>query len=360
MKKAFEAVDRKILLQKLANIGVRGNAHKWFQSYFELRKQYVQVNDICSNKKEITTGITQGTELASTLFLIFIDNIKKLKLKGKLYKFADDMAITYKAHTETAIEYEMNEDFKKLEEWMDINKLTINIRKTKIIIIDPNPANIITVKYKGQQVEQVHSFKYLGVTVDQHLNWKDHIKITIKKASVMAGIFRKIKDVIPEKLKRSVFFSLFHSKISYGIAIWSSSFSTENLAKIQTIQNRAIKNLYKYPRLENTNKIHKEKKILKIIDYKKIMLATHINNIINDDIKTITKLQINNQIHHHFTRNHYQIHSNKIYTTRFGKYSSMNNAINIYNRIPHSIKNNNKKQFKKEIYEYFINQYNYI
>ena len=62
LKKAFDTVDHNILISKLMTYGIKGKAHKWFQSYLEKRQQTCKINKKMSDKRTITCGVPQGTK----------------------------------------------------------------------------------------------------------------------------------------------------------------------------------------------------------------------------------------------------------------------------------------------------------
>lgn len=90
LSKAFDSVNIHIMLQKLRELGVTGTAIKLFESFLIDRKQFVQIKEFKSSIKTIKTGVPQGSKLAATLFLIYINNIFKLELKGTPQFYADD------------------------------------------------------------------------------------------------------------------------------------------------------------------------------------------------------------------------------------------------------------------------------
>ena len=66
LKKAFDTVDHKILIDKLFKYGIKGKEREWFKSYLSGRKQFCSVNGQRSKTKEVLCGIPQGSCLART------------------------------------------------------------------------------------------------------------------------------------------------------------------------------------------------------------------------------------------------------------------------------------------------------
>ena len=93
LRKAFDTVDHRVLLQKLEHYGVRGISKKWFSSYLTNRKQFVSIENCNSTTKTVLTGVPRGSVLGPLLFLIYINNLHKCVKYSKAYHFADDTNI---------------------------------------------------------------------------------------------------------------------------------------------------------------------------------------------------------------------------------------------------------------------------
>ena len=123
LKKAFETVNHDILIQKLEHYGIRNNQLKWFQSYLNNRKQYVYVNGQSSELMDIKSGVPQGSVLGPLLFLIYINDLPNISKKLKLFLFADDTNIYYEDDNLRNLEKTLNQELKKLNQWLFIPHL---------------------------------------------------------------------------------------------------------------------------------------------------------------------------------------------------------------------------------------------
>ena len=93
--KAFDTVRHDILLKKLENCGIRGRVLELFQDYFHDRRQYVCFNETRSLYQTVKCGVPQGSCLGPILFLIYVNDIKRVSIHGSLFLFADESGIFY-------------------------------------------------------------------------------------------------------------------------------------------------------------------------------------------------------------------------------------------------------------------------
>ena len=137
LKKAFDAVDRAILLQKLDHYGIRGIINDWFSSYLLGRSQVTEVDTYLSSKCQISYGVPQGSVLDPLLFLIYINDIHNPSDKLSFFLFADDTNLLYADKNLKSLGETVNNELLKVSEWLNANKLTLNAKKSNYVIFRP-------------------------------------------------------------------------------------------------------------------------------------------------------------------------------------------------------------------------------
>ena len=138
-----------------------------------LRLQYVRLNGLLSSAISTNTGAPQGTVLAPFLFALYTADCRSTDKLFLLVKFVDDTELVGKL---VMIKMHYTTSRLKTVNWCDKNYLYLNVSKTKKMCIDfrknqrcPKPVYV-----KGEAVERVDTYKYLGVVFDSKLNWKEH------------------------------------------------------------------------------------------------------------------------------------------------------------------------------------------
>ena len=166
------------LLQKLHYYGIRGVALEWFKSYLSDRKQFVYFNNTKSNYRNVTCGVPQGSILGPILFLIYINDIVNVSNLLFPILFADDSNVFHAGKDPNEMINVMNIELNKLSIWLKANKLSLNVKKTHFMFFSPPRkkaefSNRLTIQ--GENINQVHETKFLGVMVDDKLSWASHI-----------------------------------------------------------------------------------------------------------------------------------------------------------------------------------------
>ena len=134
LKEAFDTVDHKISLQKLAHFGIRGTPLKLFSDYSTNRYPFSSVNSIKSNSRLITCGVPRGSVLIPTLVFIYINDLPKMT-NLKTILFADDTALFASDSNVPSMEKFVNDELEKVKLWLTQNNLTLNVKKSCRIVL---------------------------------------------------------------------------------------------------------------------------------------------------------------------------------------------------------------------------------
>ena len=126
------------------------------------------------------------------------------------------------------------EELQKVDEWMRANRLSLNVEKTNFMLFTHSRVdrNAVVVRLGKKTITQVESVKFLGVHIDDRLNYNDHTCVLSKKLSRLIGIMFKLSAFAPPYIIRIIYFSLLYSHLIYGIIVWGGCGVSKYINKI--------------------------------------------------------------------------------------------------------------------------------
>ena len=241
--KAFDTVDHTILLHKLKHYGVRGVAHDWLKSYLSNRTQYVCINNKFSDSQKLDYGVPQGSILGPLLFIVYINDIPNISHIAKFVLYADDANIIISGDNIKDIENKLHTLSNSLIEWVNVNELLLNVKKTKYMIFSRSKNRefpSLNPKLNGIPIERKQVVRFLGVLVDEKLSWNNHVTALKAKMSRYIGIMYKLRHILPAKARANIFNSLVQSHLNYCSLIWGSTCHS-NIDSLFTTQKKAMR-----------------------------------------------------------------------------------------------------------------------
>ena len=285
LSKAFDVINHDILIYKLEYYGIRGLAKNWILNYLSNRKQYVQYDNHISDSCSINCGVPQGSILGPLLYLIYVNDISA-STEGKLLSFADDTSLFLSAEDINTLFQIANFEINNLYDWFCANKLSLNAKKTKYIVIRPPYLKCdlvnLYIKINGVCLDQIgkhtneHSIKFLGVHIDEHLSWKNHLNHINNKISRSLFMLKQVKYLLPTETLKTLYFAMIHPHLVYGILAWGNANKTE-LNRTILLQKRAIRLINRASYNSHTEPLFKISNILKLNDLYKyeVILFMH-------------------------------------------------------------------------------------
>ncbi len=161
------------------------------ESYLSNRKQYVEIDDSVSDMLDLTTGILQGSILGPLLFIIYMNDIAHASKMFNFIIYADYttlstiIEIVIRSTIDLAISEILNNKLSMVNNWLKVNKLSLNIKKSKYMIFHSKKKKVqsLILKIDNVNIEQVAEFNFLGLTLDKQLDGKCHINKLSNKIS---------------------------------------------------------------------------------------------------------------------------------------------------------------------------------
>jgi Reverse transcriptase (RNA-dependent DNA polymerase) len=246
---------------------VRGTPLKLFANYLCNRKQFVTQLGINSNACVVTCGVPQGSTLGPLLFLLYVNDIDSCSSLLKFLLFADDTNILYCHRDLNTLLKTLNIELQKLSIWFQANKLSLNIQKSNYMAFGKKhiPDNMSCLCINMMPLAKVASTKFLGVIIDSNLNWNLHIKMVSSKLASGVGILYKCKRLMPRAALLSIYYSLVYSHLYYCCILWGNA-SKSVLKPLQTLQNKALRNIFNLPFRCSATPLYKSLSLIKLYD----------------------------------------------------------------------------------------------
>jgi len=254
LEKAFDTVNHEILLYKLNNYGIRGTSYAWFKNYLTNRKQFVSLDGISSHLENISCGVPQGSILGPILFLIYINDMHNAVPERNIKLFADDANIFIHSKTiQTTVDL-TKRCITNIHSWCTANKLSINFNKTNFSVFSRTAiSNYAEITIGRHTIKRTTSSKYLGVIIDEKLNWSEHIEYIYNKLVRFTGIAYRLRSKIPVSFLKNIYYGLIHPNIIYGLEIYGNT-TISHLDKLIKLNNKLLR-ILQFKTIETSNAI---------------------------------------------------------------------------------------------------------
>ena len=274
---AYDLLDHLIMLGKLEAYNFDIRSIEWFRSYLSGRTQSVQIESRRSTEVDLSDhAAPQGSILGGLLFIINENDFPACRLEGESVLFVDDDTDCVSCADPHTLQQKIQVEADLSCDWLQDNRMVVAGDKSKLVVIGTKELRgkklgdrKLVISVDGKNVEETESEKLLGVILNNHMTWKEHLygekwrtpvsensPGLIPQLSQRVGILRKLSGFASKKNLRMLSSGMFGSKLSYCLPLfvntWSldwykdsgtrfTSFTKEDCRKLQVLQNQVLR-----------------------------------------------------------------------------------------------------------------------
>ena len=244
VRKAFDRVPHQLLLQQMQHMNLSPYLLRWLHDYLSNRSQFVAVEGEKSSTLPVISGVPQGSVLGPLLFITYInDVVTVVSPESEINMFADDIAL-YRVIKAPGDYTALQGDVDSIGAIVTSKHLEFNTDKCRMMVISRKRSNLIPsppLYLNGSQLDQVKSYKYLGVTITSNLSWLPHITSLCNKTRRLVGmVYRKFYQHSDSRTLLKLYLSIIRPHIEYASPVWDPYHKTE-IEAIESVQKFALK-----------------------------------------------------------------------------------------------------------------------
>jgi hypothetical protein len=207
----------------------------------------------------------------------------------------------------------MNTELIEIVKWLQCNKLSLNIDKTKFMIFSSKRRDFTAVEngviINGNKVEKVSEIKFLGVVLDCKLSWSSHIQKIRNKIAKSIGVICQARKILKSNTLRLLYNTFIQPHLIYCIEIWGGTYSTYLIPLIK-IQKKAIRIISSVPARTHTEPLFVKHNILNVSKLYQYFIAIFMYKYTKEQLPDFCKnlFTSNNNVHDYNTRQRTQLH----------------------------------------------------
>ncbi|CAM4622379.1 unnamed protein product [Lepidochelys kempii] len=226
-----------MLLSKVRCYGIRGKVLSWIDNRLKGRKQRVGINGQFSERREVNSGVPQGSVLGPVLFNILINDLEK-GVNSEVAKYVDDTKLLKIVMSQAGCE-ELQRDRTKLGDWATKWQMKFNVDQCKVMRVGKHNPNY-TYQMMGSKLAVTTQERYRGVIVESSLKTSTQCAVTVKKVNRMLGIIKKGIDNKTEDILLPLYKSMVRPHLGYCMQTWSPHLE-KGILELEKVQKRATK-----------------------------------------------------------------------------------------------------------------------
>ena len=241
LSKAFDCINHELLTAKLEAYGFSHSSLKYIYSYLSERKQRTKVNNSYSSWSYISSGVPQGSILGPLLFNIYLNDIFYFLDEIDLTNYADDNTPYKIGKCLECVLTNLENNTLLLIKWFDQNYLKMNPDKCHLLVPKHTDKTILNINNKIIKGEP--SVKLLGLTIDDKLNFTEHVSNLCRKASQKLHALARIAPYMQSNKRKILMKAFIESQFNYCPLLWMFHNRTMN-NRINNIHERALRIAY--------------------------------------------------------------------------------------------------------------------
>ena len=257
VRKAFDSIHHGELLSRLKLLGIPPIYTNWFHAYLANRSQKVLSNNKLSASKPIPFGVPQGSILGPLLFICYINNLPNVLQHCSISMYADDVVFYINHKSSVIAENLLQLDANRIYNWFSASGLCINTDKTEIVMFNSNSPDQPTIEMGGTVLNVKDEYEYLGVTIDNKLNFIKSVSKTISTASLRIYLLSKIRKMLPKKTACIIYKQTVMPVIEYCGFLFNG-LTGATCKRLQRVQNRGLRVCLKTNMKHLVADLHKE------------------------------------------------------------------------------------------------------
>ena len=235
LSKAFDCMPHGLLLAKLFAYGVAPNACLFISTYLKNRMQRVKIMGTSSDWATINRGVPQGSVLGPLLFNIFLNDLFYLPLNSALVNYADDNHLCNSNKNLDVLQKELESDCARAVQWFTENQTTANSGKFQSILLSRHNIETFNINIGDHIISRNNTLKILGITLDEKLNFNEHIRNICQTSSRQINALRRISKFLNQQCREKVYKSFINANFGYCPLVWMLCGKC-NLRKIEKLQ----------------------------------------------------------------------------------------------------------------------------
>lgn len=363
LSKAFDYVSHDLLLRKLDSLGIRGHALQWLSSFLVGRSQCVEITNINKSNEMMShysgyscvrAGVPQGSVLGPILFLLYLNDITEVT-NHQCILFADDISliVTSNKHNLNSIndhESDINDTVTTLIEWLEKNKLKINLNKSHYIQFNQSNKSInsfdMNIHYNNTSINKVYEINFLGINIDRDLNWISHLNKVASRVNQFVYALKRVKVMTDIKTAVVAYHAYVESVLRYGLILWGNG-NSAMLNRAFISQKKCLRAICGIPPYESCKPLFSKLGLLPLpclyILEVSLFVQKH-SNLFKRACNVSNRVQ----------RDPFRLVFEEVPKSAKYDKNCLTLCVRIYNKIPNEFKLLNIGLFKKRLHEWLL------